>query len=273
MFARLTKRDVIAIEGDDAATFLQGQLTQDVEAISLGGSAWSLALAPDGKLCAYFRLHRKGENSFLIDLETGWAQHLVDRLERFRLRTKVTFNILSGYEMLSIGNNALSSNISIPPIESEISTKFKWPSYIGRDFIDRKLVVPEDLGVDGQVFEHVRISMGMPRLGRELTEKTIPAEGGTHFITSTVSFDKGCFVGQELVARIHSRGGNVPRPIRLLRLSQPTSAGVAVTFQGEIVGIVTSSSGDVALATIMRKVPRGGKVLVGANTALVGTIA
>src|SRR5690606_7561419 len=78
-----------------------------------------------------------------------------------------------------------------------------------------------------EALEALRIECGVPAMGAELTDATIPAEAGQWLIDASVSFSKGCYTGQELVARIDSRGGNVPRPVRGLRLGQddvPTGA-------------------------------------------------
>ena len=85
----------------------------------------------------------------------------------------------------------------------------------------------------------------------------------------TVSFTKGCYTGQELVARIDSRGGNVPRPVRVLQASGDVNVGDEVTVGDDLVGVVTSAAGDVALAPLMRKVEIGDQVMVGAVTASV----
>jgi folate-binding protein YgfZ len=117
-------------------------------------------------------------------------------------------------------------------------------------------------------------------MGAELTDATIPAEAGQWLIDSSVSFTKGCYTGQELVARIDSRGGNVPRPLRGLRVDGgPPAIGSVVERDGDQVGQVTSSAtsavlGAVALAPISRTVEVGSEVSVraadgGAQTAIV----
>jgi tRNA-modifying protein YgfZ len=101
--------------------------------------------------------------------------------------------------------------------------------------------------------ERARIEAGWPRMGAELTDRTIPAETG--LVEQTVSFTKGCFTGQELVARIDSRGGNVPRHLRGIRLDGPGApAGAEVVVAGKVAGTLTSVADDVALAYIGRDV-------------------
>lgn len=223
----MTARETIRVHGPDAATYLQGQISQDVDALAQGSTVWSLLLQPNGRISSWFRLHRVDGDDFLLDVDEGHGAGLVARLERFKLRTDAT----------------------IEPVDLAIDEPLAWPG----------LVDSEN--------EEQRIRAGMPRLGRELTEDTIPGEGGAHFIDCSVSFTKGCYTGQELVARIDSRGGNVPRPIRVLRAEAPLEVGATVRVAGEAVGAVTSAAGLHGLAPVMRRVEIGDRVDVDGTTA------
>ena len=195
----------------------------------MGDTAWSLVLQPNGKVASWFRIHRVAEADFLLDTDAGHADVLVARLERFKLRTDAT----------------------IEPSDTPIPAPVDWP------------------GADDPTDEEQRIRAGMPRMGRELTDETIPGEGGQRLIDLSVSFTKGCYTGQELVARIDSRGGNVPRPVRVLAAEGPLEVGAAVTADGAEVGRVTSAAGSYALAPLMRKVEIGDSVMVGDVAAVV----
>jgi folate-binding protein YgfZ len=119
-------------------------------------------------------------------------------------------------------------------------------------------------------YEALRIECGVPAMGRELTDRTIPAEAGQSVIDRSVSFTKGCYTGQELVARIDSRGGNVPRRLRGLVLDGEglPAPGAAVRVGDDEVGTVTSAAWSdrldavIALAYVKRDVdvPTGGSV-------------
>jgi folate-binding protein YgfZ len=120
------------------------------------------------------------------------------------------------------------------------------------------LAVPE-VGLDAH--EAVRVECGVPRMGRELTEATIPAEAGQWLIDGSVSFTKGCYTGQELVARIDSRGGNVPRHLRgVVVEGEVPPVGATVVVGDAEVGTLTSVvqsialEAPVALAYVSRKV-------------------
>ena len=83
-------RDAVLISGPDAETYLQGQLSQDVTALAVGGSAWTFLLQPTGKVDVFGRVTRRAADVFLLDVEGGYGAALVERLQRFLLRTKAT---------------------------------------------------------------------------------------------------------------------------------------------------------------------------------------
>jgi tRNA-modifying protein YgfZ len=134
-----------------------------------------------------------------------------------------------------------------------------WPGLPGVDLLGAEPQVPRGVVlVSGDAYQLARIEAGIPMMGAELTERTIPAETG--IVERTVSFTKGCFTGQELVARIDSRGGHVPRHLRAVVLPEVVPpAGAAVVVGGKQVGVLTSVAaaprgGAVALAYISRDV-------------------
>ncbi len=225
----LLERDTIRVTGSEAEAYLQGQISADVCAMADGDTAWSLALAPSGRMVALFRIHRVSAEEFLIDVDAGYGEALTERLRRFVLRTDVRFE----------------------PVDAAIPAPLAWP------------------GVSDPADERQRILALMPRMGAEITEATIPAEAGQAVIEAAVSFTKGCYTGQELVARIDSRGGNVPRPVRVLRAEGTVQAGAEVVFDAAVVGQVTSACGDVALAPLKRSVQIGAEVEVGGVAAVV----
>ena len=276
MLASIVDRDVVEVRGRDASSYLQGQISQDVDSISTGGSAWSLVLAPTGKLTAWFRLHRVTDDRFLIDVEAGWAAPLVERLERFKLRTAVEFSLLDGWQMLSVRKEVNDPDpeqtvltIQAALSQAALSATFSWPGFSGSDHLDVGLDARSGIEIDDAAFEQARIRAAVPRLGLDIGENTIPAEGGANLIEGSVSFTKGCYTGQELVARINSRGGNVPRPLRVLIGDQALEIGGVVTFDGREAGVVTSAAGKAALAPLMRKVEPGSLVSVNGVKATV----
>lgn len=265
-------RAVVRVTGADAASYLQGQVSQDIDMLAPGSSAWSLVLQPTGKLTAWFRLHRLEDDDagpvFVIDAEPAAADTLVARLERFRLRTDVDFALEPDWEMVSVRGSADRVDDDTADVEGvELTCEFAWPGFEGVDLLGRALGPTPD--VDDEAFETARIRATVPRSGIDLDEETIPAEGGAPLIETSVSFTKGCYTGQELVARIDSRGGNVPRPLRTLEADTPLAVDATITFEGAEVGRVTSAAGPLGLARVLRKVEAGAVVDVGGVTATV----
>ena len=257
--AALVPRDVVRATGPDVAAFLQGQVSQDIDAVAPGDSAWSLVLAPQGKVEAWFRLTRLGDDEFVADLDAGFADALVARLERFKLRVDAAFEILEGWRMLSIRGISGGSN-DPEAVRAELRAPVAWMGFEGVDLLGPEVCLPAGAEDETAAMEVARIRAGWPVMGRELTERTIPAEIAG-LVESSVSFTKGCYTGQELVARIDSRGGNVPRPVRLLEIrGDGVSPGAGITVDGRAVGEVTSAAADpasgvtVALGPVHRRV-------------------
>jgi len=257
--AALVPRDVVRASGGDAATFLQGQISQDVEAVEAGGSAWSLVLAPQGKVDAWFRLARCEDGSFLLDVDAGFGPGLVARLERFKLRVDATFELLEGWQMLSV-RGSFGNPDGLDAVQAELRAPVAWPGFEGVDLLGPQVSLPAGAEASTAAMEVARIRAGWPAMGRELTGRTIPAEIAG-LVESSVSFTKGCYTGQELVARIDSRGGNVPRPVRLLEIhGDGVSPGAGITVDGKAAGEITSAAADadarvtVALGPVHRRV-------------------
>jgi len=249
---------VVTVEGPDAASYLQGQLSQDVDGLAVGDSAWTFLLQPQGKVDAWFRLSRTGDESFRADVDAGHGEAVLARLQRFLLRTRAEL-ALSTVPMVAVRGVA-----SVPGAGPGLDPA--WPGIEGTDLLGTDQL-PEGLAA-GTVedLERLRIEAGVPAMGTELTERTIPAEAGV--VDRSVSFTKGCFTGQELVARIDSRGGNVPRHLRRLEADGDLAVGAEVVVDGQVVGEVTSSvpagadGRSIALAYVGRAVepPASGTV-------------
>ncbi|MHB1987052.1 MAG: CAF17-like 4Fe-4S cluster assembly/insertion protein YgfZ [Acidimicrobiales bacterium] len=205
VLTRTIERDGVVVEGPDARSWLQGQITQDLENMGAGESRLSLVLSPQGKVDSLCRVTLVGPDRLLLDVERGFGDLLSTRLARFKLRVKVTLARVSVLceERAGEGFDSLGPPSILTEDVSETASGVSEP-------------VRDGPAVDDP-FEGARIIAGVPRLGRELTDRTIPQEAGNELIDRTVSFTKGCFTGQELVARLDARGANVPRRIRLIR--------------------------------------------------------
>lgn len=238
-WAVVLDRDVVEVTGPESASYLQGQLSQDVAALPAGGFAWSWLLAPNGKVDALLRVTRTSGDEWLLDTDAGWGEAVVARLMRFKLRTKVDA-VLSERRVVALRGPGWD-----PASFTGVALTPPWPGVDGLDLITDQ---PDLSGVAMQPvssYEAPRIRAGIPKMGAELDERTIPAETG--LIPLTVSFTKGCYTGQELVARIDSRGGNVPRHLRRLRFDLASGATVApgaglIGPDGAPAGTVTSAA-------------------------------
>ncbi len=233
MRARLD-REVVEIGGADAVAFLHGQLSQDVESMQVSDARFSLALEPKGKVVAFFRLIRT-DRGFLADIDAGHAQELIDRLERFRLRTDVSFTVRDDLSVVGWRDGEHAE-----PADGDVVADFAWNGWTGVDLIGDSYggePTPDD------EFEAARIRSGFPHMGAEVTDERIPGEI-TGVVDAAVDFDKGCYVGQELVARVDSRGGNVPRRLAALEGPEALPAGTRLSVDDSEVGWVTSSCAD-----------------------------
>lgn len=253
----VTRRDLITVSGPDAAEYLHGQLSQNVTGLDLGATAWTLLLQPQGKVDAWLRLHRAGAETFLLDLEVGFGAAAVDRLKRFMLRVAVTIEVAQ-VDMLALrGPEAGAMAQHLAP--DVIALDATWGGLSGVDLLAADPSVGSN-GADAspavsvwlstevplgppELLETLRVAQGRPSMGRELDESTIPAAAGV--VDRSVDFTKGCYVGQELVARVDSRGNNTPTRLHLLRFSsrgegELPPAGVELTVDGTPAGTVTS---------------------------------
>jgi tRNA-modifying protein YgfZ len=239
------QRDTLTVEGPDAAKYLQGQLSNDVAGLAVGASCWTFLLEPSGKLGFLLRALRTGDESFVLDTEPLVAEAAEARLRRFLIRTKVT---------LAVGS--LGVDISGDADADGNSLVGWWGEGTHR-------VSTDALAADAHV-DAVRIAAGWPGAA-ELIEGIIPGETG--LVPVTVSFTKGCYTGQELVARIDSRGNNVPRHLCKVALGGPAAAGDEVIVDGEVKGTVTSVAGLQALAYIHRSIETPAAAMVNGATA------
>jgi folate-binding protein YgfZ len=274
------ERDVVRVHGPEALGYLQGQLSQDVEGLAVGASAPSLLLQPTGKVDAWLRVTRLADDDLQLDVDAGHGEAVAARLRRFKLRTKADIDLgtWSGLAVRGPGSGTVEAPAGMQRLPA------LWPGVEGVDLLGPGPI--EAIGVPAagaESLEALRIEAGVPAMGAELTESTIPAEAGQWLIDASVSFTKGCYTGQELVARIDSRGGNVPRPIRgLLVHGDPVPVGAEVlAADGTSVGTVTSSGrsaafGAVALAPLARSVAPDAEVTVrwagGERTATVAVV-
>ncbi len=300
--AFLLGRDVFSVRGDDAESYLQGQLSQDVLALGIGATADSLLLQPDGKLTALLRVTRVDAQGFVLDTDAGFGDAMVARLKKFLLRSKVEIERLPWRCLALRGAGvgpAAAGLLTVLEENGVLRLPYEWNGWSGIDLLGPKDVLldpaagtmPEGIvSCDRDAVEACRIVSGIPAMGSELTDKTIAAEAG--LVDRSVSFTKGCYTGQELVARLDARGNNVPRrlvgviaePGRLafgMTLhagAAPDDAGGAeAAMNDKVVGTITSAAWSpelgswVALGYLHRTVGAPGPIRVRSGDGLGGS--
>ncbi len=251
------ERDVVIAEGPETAAYLHGQLSQDIAGLGVGESAWSLLLEPQGKVVALLRVTRSSDDRFLLDVDSGWGEAVITRLTRFKLRTKCELTLQTWPGVAWRGPGAASVAADAP-----IVAPAGWSGIEGTDVVGPDVVAQPS--IDADHYETLRIAARWPAMGAELDSSTIPAAAG--IVDQSVSFTKGCYTGQELVARIESRGSNTPTRLVRVHAEPPVrlTAGDRLTVAGDAAGVITSASATepIALAYVKRAVEVPGRAEV-----------
>ncbi len=239
-------RDVVIVQGDDAAQFLHSQLAQDIASVPVGGSVHSLLLAPTGHVVALVRVVRHVDTVFTLDVEQGFGEKVIARLQRFVLRAKVTMRPSDWTVRAFRGEGAADA------AGRGAGSAVAW--WGGSECVD-VVARAEDLPVAGErvpaaVIDAMRVDAHWPAMGSDIEEGDVPATTGV--LRAAVSFTKGCYPGQELVERMDSRNSSAPVVLRAVRAGESTD-GCTVTSRGD--------------AWLLVRAPRGSDV----GTALSGS--
>lgn len=204
-------RDAVSVTGVDAEAYLQGQCSQDVASLEVGASALALLLSPQGKLDALVRVTRVAPEGFVVDVDAGFAEVVVARLLRFRLRVRVEIDVLPWRCVALRGPLAAQVASTLSGVGNVLAHARWWCP--GVDVLGPDVKVPDGVPQLADAAWHAaRIAAGQPLMGAELDERTIPAEA--ELLGPAVSLTKGCYTGQELVARLDARGNRVARHLR-----------------------------------------------------------
>ncbi|MDX6665512.1 MAG: hypothetical protein QOG68_1718 [Solirubrobacteraceae bacterium] len=276
-----SERGKLALTGADRKAFLNGQVTNDVEALAEGQGCYAAFLTPKGKMLGDLRVLDVGPptQELLLDTERVALQPLFDLVRRFSIghdvqlhKRTVETGLLS---LVGPGARGAAGATDLPATEH---------AHRAGDIAGRPVrLVVTDVGVDvlcaaadteavaaalreagaepidEAAAEVLRVEHGRPRYGVDLDDSVIPQEAGLN--DRAVSFTKGCYVGQETVARLHYKG-KPNRHLRGIRLAAPAAAGTPLTLAGKEVGrvsspVVSPRLGPVALALVRREAPPG----------------
>lgn len=222
----MTKRSVLSISGADRVSFLQGLVTNDVNKAA-GGIIYTALLTPQGKFIADFFVIGE-DDCLLIDVATSHAQTLGQRLMMYRLRAAVTIEQTD--LVVSRGTGPAPAAAYTDPRHPALG----WRAYTQNDISD------------GTDFEALRVEHMIPATGVELTPDTYILEAGFEALHG-VDFKKGCFVGQEIVARMKHKTVLKKGLARVL-INGAAQTGDEITAGGKPVGTLYSISGDHGLA-------------------------
>jgi folate-binding protein YgfZ len=230
--ARL-RRAYLRVAGPDAADYLQRMVSNDVEALAVGEACDALLLTAKARVIAPLRIVRRADEDFLVLTEPQLGETVRAQLLRTRFAAKA----------------------EIEPEQHE-----SWLVLGGEEVLDNR---PAGDEVGEEELERWRIESGIPRWGSEIDERILPAEAGldeTH-----ISFSKGCYPGQEPIARQRYRG-KVNRRLRVLDVDGEAEAGDELQLAGKTVGRITSAVKGLALGYVRTEVPEDATLNFAAKT-------
>ncbi len=285
-----SERGKLAFSGAAAARFLQGQVTNDVEALAPGRGCYAALLSPKGKMLGDLRILDAGDE-LLLDTERSALQAIFNVLHRARLGFDAELHkrTLQRGLLSLVGPDA--RRVAAPaalalPQEEHAHAAIEVGGIAARAIVTDVgldlLCEAEDAAalaaaltaagaapVTEDAAEVLRVERGRPRWGVDLDETTIPQEADLN--ARAVSFEKGCYVGQETVARLFYKG-KPNRHLRGLRLSEPVAPGTELTLDGKAVGRLGSVAtspvlGPIGLALVRREAPPGSVLSASAANA------
>jgi tRNA-modifying protein YgfZ len=275
-------RGRLRVTGSEGAEFLQGQLTNDIEALEPGQGCYAALLDRKGKIRADMRVLRVAQDEILIDTEPEAVELVLSHLSMYKIGRDADVMRIDGEARLLSLVGPQAADILCSPIGPENSHRevriagadcLAISTDLGADLLvpvaDFDRVEEELLGsgaepIDAAAAEIARVEGGRPRLGREIAEGTMPQEAGIN--GRAVSFSKGCYIGQETVARLHYKG-KPNRHLRLLTSERPLPAGAPVSAGDREVGtigtaVLSPARGPLALAILRREAEPGTEVEV-----------
>ena len=254
--------DLVWFSGPDSVRFLNDLISQEIAILHPGEVRRSLLLGPQGKL-DHILWALKGDGFVGLVTDEGRGSELAATLVRYRIRVKVDIEVEERERSVVMGRETTGwSGDRGSPIDADISWRRTRRTLVVGDRPDLPMGNMEE-------YEVARISAGEPRWGGDVDEGTIPQEAD--LVEEGVDFTKGCYLGQELVARIDSRG-RVVNKLRRLELASPVEPGAEILHDGKPVGTVTSTIGTLALAMIRFEVEPGDQINAGGSRATVRSL-
>jgi folate-binding protein YgfZ len=286
-----SERGKLLLKGAEAAEYLQGQLTNDVEALAVGEGCYAALLDRKGHMQADMRVLRT-EEEIWIDTEPVALEAARRHLHTYKIGRDVEIeDVTAERALLSLIGPRSAELAGAPPLPEHACEPLSVAgveclaagSALGIDLIAAStdgerlrtgLLEAGATEVTPEAAEILRVESGTPRFGAEMDTSTMPAEAG--IVGAAVDFEKGCYIGQETVARLHYKG-KPNRRLRGLRLSAPTPSGVALWLGDKEVGriggsCVSPAHGPIALAILRREVEPGSELAAGEDGVTAGVV-
>jgi tRNA-modifying protein YgfZ len=226
-------RAFLRVSGPDAEDYLQRMVSNDIAALGRGDACEALLLTPKARIVAPLRIVRRAEDDFLVLTEPELGDVVRSQLLRTRFAAKA---------------------------EIETEQHESWLVLGGEEVLDER--PPGDEATEEDV-ERWRIESRIPKWGAELDDKILPAEAGLE--ATHISFTKGCYPGQEPIARQHHRG-KVNRRLRVLEIEGKAEPDDELVLDGKTVGRITSAVNGVALGYVRTEVPEDAELAIAAKT-------
>lgn len=247
--------ELVVVEGPDARRFLNGLLSQDLDQMQPDRAVRSFLLGPKGKLRALLWVYGTDGRIGLVS-DAGIGDRVADDLIHYKIRVKVAIN--RPVPLTTVVGTLPEGAVAAPMGNLE------------RGFVEGPVEAPV---MSSQEWETLRVEAREPVMDRDVDESAIPHETG--LVDQSVSFNKGCYLGQELVARMDSRGGKANHLLRRVALEAPVKAPSEVRSGTEAVGMVTTTgfsigrTAHIGLGLLHRSIEPGTHVTVGAVAGVV----
>ena len=251
--AFLPDRGVVKVGGDDARDFLNGLVTTDTGLLQPGLGRFGALLTPQGKIIADFLITEAAAGhggGFLIDCPRVLAQPLATKLGFYKLRAKVTVeNLSDSLGVLAVWDGVPDAKLDLAFADPR-DERLGWRILIPQELAQKAADLIGATMVDGADYDAHRIASGAPRGGLDFSYgDAFPHETNMDKLHG-VDFDKGCYVGQEVVSRMQHRGTARTRTVRVTLDAAPPEAGVAILAGDKQVGTMGSSAQGAGLAVV-----------------------
>ncbi|MBN8980392.1 MAG: folate-binding protein YgfZ [Rhizobiales bacterium] len=260
--AFLPDRGVIKVSGEDARRFLDGLVTTDVEKVAPGLARFGALLTPQGKIVADFLITEASAGQgggFLLDCAKALSKPLADRLGIYKLRAKVSVeNLSDSMGVLAVwdGDPAMKPDLAFADPRND---KLGWRVLVPEDLAGKAAAAIGAQLTDVDSYEAHRIACGVPRGGVDfIYNDAFPHEANMDRLHG-VDFDKGCYVGQEVVSRMEHRGTARTRIVRMRVESGVPEIGTAIVAGEKSLGTMGSSADGLGLALV--RIDRAGDAL------------